>query len=68
MIQSKHITDFPPAQVPQIMVWAKDYCKVNAKIVEDPLTVVRTETINGREYLKEISVAGVVINPVKLNP
>lgn len=64
---SKHLSEFNSNQILQIVKWAREKCKVNAKTVEDDLTLIRTEIINGTEYLKEINVAGVVINPVKLN-
>jgi len=67
MITSKHITDFKPSQIPQIIVWAQEKCKVPATKVEHQETKVVTETVNGTEYLKELNVAGRVINPTKLN-
>lgn len=68
MTQSKHLSNFPPHQIPEIVVWAREKCNLTARILEDDLTLVRTEIVNGKEYLKEVSVAGIVINPIKLNP
>jgi len=68
MQQSKHLSDFPASQIPQIVVWAKEKCNLSARILENDLTMIRTEEVNGKEYLKEVSVAGIVINPIKLNP
>jgi len=68
MTQSKHLSDFPTSQIPQVVVWAKEKCNVSARILENDLTLIRTETTNGKEYLKEVSVAGIIINPIKLNP
>jgi hypothetical protein len=68
MILSKHLSEFKPSQIPQVVNWAQEKCNITAKILEDDLTMVRTETVNGKEYLKEVSVAGIVINPIKLNP
>jgi hypothetical protein len=41
---------------------------VSARILENDLTLIRTETTNGKEYLKEVVVGSIVINPIKLNP
>ena len=68
MQQSKHLSEFSPSQIHQIVNWAQEKCNVSARILENDLTLVRTETVNGREYLKELNVGGVVINPIKLNP
>jgi hypothetical protein len=68
MIQSKHLSEFKPQQIPQVVNWARTHCNIPSRILEDDLTIVRTEIVNGREYLKEVSVAGIVINPIKLNP
>lgn len=65
---SKHISEFKPAQVLQIINWGREHCKLPAKIMEDDLTLIRTEVVNGKEYIREVSVAGIVINPIKLNP
>jgi hypothetical protein len=68
MQQSKHLSDFPASQIPQVVVWAQDKCNVSARILENDLTLIRTETTNGKEYLKEVVVGSIVINPIKLNP
>jgi hypothetical protein len=68
MQQSKHLSEFKPSQIPQIVNWAQEHCNVSARILENDLTLVRTETVNGKEYLKELNVGGIIINPIKLNP
>jgi hypothetical protein len=68
MQQSKHLSEFTPSQIPQVVVWAQEHCNVTANILENDLTLVRTETVNGKEYLKELNVGGIIINPIKLNP
>jgi hypothetical protein len=68
MQQSKHLSEFKPSQIPQIVNWAQEHCNVSARILENDLTLIRTETTNGKEYLKELNVGGIVINPIKLNP
>jgi hypothetical protein len=68
MQQSKHLSDFPASQIPQVVVWAKEKCNVSARILENDMTLIRTETTNGKEYLKEVVVGSIVINPIKLNP
>jgi hypothetical protein len=68
MQKSKHLSEFTPSQIPQVVVWAQEHCNVSARILENDLTLVRTETINGKEYLKEVVVGSITINPIKLNP
>jgi len=68
MQQSKHLSEFKPQQIPQVVVWAKEKCNVSARILENDMTLIRTEEINGTEYLKEVVVGSIVINPIKLNP
>ena len=65
--QEKHLSEFNPSQIPQVVVWAQEHCNVTAKILENDLTIIRTETFNGKEYLKELNVGGIIINPIKLN-
>jgi hypothetical protein len=68
MQQSKHLSDFPAFQIPQIVNWAQEHCNVSARILENDLTLIRTESLNGKEYLKEVVVGSIIINPIKLNP
>ncbi len=68
MQKSKHLSEFTPSQIPQVVVWAQEHCNVTANILENDLTLVRTETVNGKEYLKEVVVGSIIINPIKLNP
>ena len=68
MTQSKHLSEFKPSQIPQVVNWAQEHCNVSARILENDLTLIRTETTNGKEYLKEVVVGSIVINPIKLNP
>ena len=63
----KHLSEFNPSQIPQVVVWAQEHCNVTAKILENDLTLIRTEAVNGKEYLRELNVGGIVINPIKLN-
>jgi hypothetical protein len=65
--QEKHLSEFNPSQIPQVVVWAQEHCNVTAKILENDLTIIITETFNGKEYLKELNVGGIIINPIKLN-
>lgn len=68
MTNSRHLSEFKTSQIPQVVNWARTHCNIPSRILEDDLTLVKTEIVNGREYLKEVSVAGIIINPIKLNP
>lgn len=59
----KHLSEFNPNQILQIVNWGAAKLRLPSSILEDKDTKINTEEVNGKAYLIGVNVNGVIIKP-----
>ena len=61
--QSKHLSEFNPNQILQIVNWSADKLKLPSSLLEDRNTKIKMEEVNGRAYIVGVDINGMAIEP-----
>jgi hypothetical protein len=61
--QSKHLSEFNPNQILQIVNWGAEKLKLPSSILEDKNTKIKLEEVNGKEYIVGVDINGMIIEP-----
>ena len=61
--QSKHLSEFNPNQILQIVNWSADKLKLPSSLLEDRNTKIKMEEVNGRAYIVGVDINGMTIEP-----
>jgi hypothetical protein len=61
--QSKHLSEFNPNQILQIVRWGADKLKLPSILLEDRNTKIKLEEVNGKEYIVGVDINGMIIEP-----
>jgi hypothetical protein len=61
--QSKHLSEFNPNQILQIVNWGADKLKLPSILLEDRNTKIKMEEVNGRAYIVGVDINGMTIEP-----
>lgn len=59
----KHLSEFNPNQILQIVNWGAAHLRLPSSVLEDKDTKINTEEVNGKAYLIGVNVNGVIIKP-----
>jgi hypothetical protein len=61
--QEKHLSEFNPNQILQIVNWGAEKLKLPSSILEDKNTKIKLEEVNGKAYIVGVDLNGMVIEP-----
>jgi hypothetical protein len=61
--QSKHLSEFNPNQILQIVSWGAEKLKLPSSLLEDRNTKIKLEEVNGKEYIVGVDINGMIIEP-----
>lgn len=61
--QSKHLSEFNPNQILQIVNWGAEKLKLPSSLLEDRNTKIKMEEVNGRAYIVGVDINGMTIEP-----
>jgi len=61
--QEKHLSEFNPNQILQIVNWGAEKLKLPSSILEDKNTKIKLEEVNGKSYIVGVDLNGMVIEP-----
>ena len=59
----KHLSEFNPNQILQIVSWGADKLRLPSSLLEDRNTKIKMEEVNGKEYLIGVDINGMTIVP-----
>ena len=59
----KHLSEFKPNQILQIVNWGAAHLRLPSSVLEDKGTKIKTEEVNGKSYLIGVDVKGLIIKP-----
>jgi hypothetical protein len=63
MKQEKHLSEFNPNQILQIINWGAAHLRLPSSILEDKNTKIKLTEVNGKAYLVGVDVNGLIITP-----
>jgi hypothetical protein len=63
MKQEKHLSEFNPNQILQIVNWGAAHLRLPSSILEDKNTKIKLIEVNGKAYLVGVDVNGLIITP-----
>jgi hypothetical protein len=61
--QEKHLSEFNPNQILQIVNWGAEKLKLPSSILEDKNTKIKLEEVNGKAYIVGVDLNGMTIEP-----
>jgi hypothetical protein len=61
--QEKHLSEFNPNQILQIINWGAEKLKLPSSILEDKNTKIKLEEVNGKAYIIGVDLNGMIIEP-----
>ena len=59
----KHLSEFNPNQILQIVSWGADKLRLPSSLLEDRNTKIKMEEVNGKAYIVGVDINGMTIVP-----
>jgi hypothetical protein len=63
-IKKQHLNTFNISQIEQIREWVGKFLPDQLNVLEDKETLIVTEILNGKSYLKSLNCSGKIFKPI----